>query len=91
MPRPDVVPHATLGDAILRARNHMLDTGEGCTVVLADHVFCTIASARYAALRERGESRGLDPLFSFLPNGGLDVHRASFEPLGAALANHTRF
>jgi hypothetical protein len=82
----------TLGGAILRARDLARETGRGCTVALrSDGEFCTIASHEYAVLRENSEGRDLEPLLSFLPHGGLDVHRASFEPLAAALLQHERF
>jgi hypothetical protein len=92
MPGDPTKVSLTLGGAILHARDHARDTGEGCTVALrSDGEFCTIASHEYAVLRENGEARDLDPLLSFLPRGGLDVHRASFEPLATALLQHERF
>lgn len=82
----------TLGGAILRARTRALDGGEGQTVVLRhDGEFCTIPSAEYARLREQSLHGGIDPLLSFLPNGGIDVHRASFAPIATHLLTHERF
>ena len=85
----------TLGEAILRARDHARDTGEAMTVALCGHgdasEFCTIPSHEYALLREHGQSGDIAPLVSFLPRGGIDVHRASFEPIASALLQHERF
>jgi hypothetical protein len=80
----------TLGDAILRARDGALG-GEGHTVAIRDEQFCVIKSAEYARLRETQQHGGITPLISFLPRGGIDVHRASFEPIKTALINHERW
>lgn len=90
-------PADTLGSAILLARDMARgwdgeDTPTPATVVqYADDLrLAVIPSEEYAKLRERSMHGGLVPLLSFLPHGGLDVHRASFEGIGDALRNHTR-
>lgn len=87
MPDP-ITNAATLGDAIVQARTLTLDTNEGHTIAIRRGRFCVLPSAHYARLRETSMHGGITPLVSFLPHGGLDVHRASFEPIKAALLNH---
>lgn len=82
----------TLGDAILRARTLTLSTGEGHTVALrGDADFCVMPSANYARLRETSMHGGIEPLLSFLPRGGIDVHRASFQPIAKAMLAHSNW
>lgn len=88
----DILTYAvTLGDAILIARQQMLDSGTGHSVCVRHERWCVVASEWLADKRERNITTGITPLLSFLPNGGLDAHRASFEPIAMALVNHTRY
>lgn len=95
IPLTMVLHAASLGDAILKARDLVVGTAitkDGTraswtvvqynTLAGADRLrFGVIAAEGYAALREQGAHDHLTPLLSFLPHGGLDVHKASFEGL----------
>lgn len=90
-------PATTLGSAILIARDMATGYGpdhtnaEAATVIqYPDLRLAVLPSAEYARLRESSQHGGMTPLLSFLPRGGLDVHRAAFEGVGDALTNHPR-
>lgn len=85
-------PASTLGDAILLARDLAAEAEAATVIQYADDLrLAVIPSHEYALLRENRAAGGMEPLLSFLPNGGLDVHRASFEGIGDALRNHRSY
>lgn len=90
-----VIHATTLGNAILIARDVAMGNGypkaEPATVVqyTDDLRLAVIPSHEFALMRENAMTGGIVPLLSFLPHGGLDVHRASFEGIVDALSNHS--
>lgn len=81
----------TLGEAILSGRRGTLATGEAYTVVEDGGEFKAMPSREYAVLRENNAHVGITPVVSFLPTGGIDVHRPSFTEIATAMLDHPHF